>query len=300
MIKSPIQIAPFIEHPVVDVLKTNTNEFDVIALTGTPSDFISDNTFNMDQYCTCLLNRMLSLTKSKIKPFIQYQCDQVSDPFVWMNKLEKLIDLNRDIFITKDHKIKIEKALAVIETERGLLEIKRLIAPPIKYDFEKLKKKLQGYQTIEDKLSCLLEAKTEYLQNKPTVIDPTQTPFDVKCDLEMKLLKGKNKLKKKSPDRILANSVIPQKKSPKSPDGLTKLQINSKLNLVVDVFYQLMYEKFVNGRPVISGSPNEVAEIIAMIFKDKDGHDISPETVKTILKPSRLEKRPKEEKRIAI
>ena len=33
---------------------------------------------------------------------------------------------------------------------------------------------------------------------------------------------------------------------------------------------------------------------------DKDGKDISPETVKTILTPSRTEKRPKQHKRIDI
>jgi hypothetical protein len=308
MIKSPVQTAPFIEHPVVDVLKKSPNEFDVIALANMSADFMSDGNFSMNQYCTCLLNKLLSLTKSKIKPFIQYQCEKVADPFVWMNKLEKLIDLNRDIFTTKDHKIKIEKTLAVIETERGLLEIKKMIAPTVKFDFDKLKLKLEAYETTEEKLGCLLEAKTDYLLNKPKLIDPTEMPFDQKCDLQINLLKDKRKLEKKTRVRTLNSGAGGRRKlalsnaegSPQSAVNVSKLQINSKLNLVVDVFYQLMYEKHVNGRPIISGSPNEVAEVIAMMFKDKDGHDISPETVKTILKPSRVEKRPKDSVRLNL
>ncbi|TDD99901.1 hypothetical protein E0F76_03265 [Flavobacterium cellulosilyticum] len=40
--------------------------------------------------------------------------------------------------------------------------------------------------------------------------------------------------------------------------------------------------------------------IVVNSFLDKEGKDISPETVKTILTPSRTEKRPKPHKRIDI
>ena len=295
MIKSPVQIAPFIEHPVVDVAKFNANEFDVVAKPEMPSDFFLNASFNMEQYCFCLLNKLVSLPKSKIKPFIQYQCEKVSDPFVWMNKLEKLIDLNREIFTMKDHKIKIEKALTVIETERSLLEIRKMIAPTVKYDFDKLKLKLSGYQTTEEQLACLLEAKTDYLLNKPKLIDPTEMPFDQKCDLQINLLKDKRKLEKKSKPKVLKSPLATPKKTPLAPGTFSKLRINSKLNQFVDIFYQLMYEK-----EIISGSPNDLAEGLAMLFKDKNGEDISPDTVKTILKPSRVEKRPKSDGRIVI
>ncbi|MBA4155389.1 MAG: hypothetical protein C0512_13715 [Flavobacterium sp.] len=40
--------------------------------------------------------------------------------------------------------------------------------------------------------------------------------------------------------------------------------------------------------------------IIVNSFLDKDGNEISPQTVETILKPSRADKRPKPHKRIDI
>ena len=61
----------------------------------------------------------------------------------------------------------------------------------------------------------------------------------------------------------------------------------------MDIFFQLMHEKQVNGKPYLEASPNELAEMISETFQDKEGKDISIDTVKTILKPSRFEKRPK-------
>lgn len=54
-----------------------------------------------------------------------------------------------------------------------------------------------------------------------------------------------------------------------------------------------MYEKQVNGKSYLSATRNEVVEVISKIFIDKEGNEISQDTVKTILRPSRFEKRPK-------
>ncbi|MDF2453968.1 MAG: hypothetical protein K0S26_3472 [Bacteroidota bacterium] len=62
----------------------------------------------------------------------------------------------------------------------------------------------------------------------------------------------------------------------------------------------MMYEKQINGKPYLSGTPNEVAKVISKIFIDKEGNEISQDTVKTILRPSRFEKRPKGNARLNI
>jgi hypothetical protein len=214
----------------------------------------------------------------------------LDDPFTWLNKLEKLIDLNRDQLTTKDQKIKIEKALVVIELFRDDIESGKL--KPGKYDFGKVKQKLRSYPNTEDKLSYLLEVKTEYLQNKPSLIDPTEVPFDQKCELEIELLKSKSKLRKKKTGASPAVKTATEKK--------TKFQINSNLNQFVDIFFQLMHEKKIDGKPFLQAAPNELAELISSSFKDRDGNPINTETVKTILKPSRFEKRPKGDLKIGI
>jgi hypothetical protein len=54
-----------------------------------------------------------------------------------------------------------------------------------------------------------------------------------------------------------------------------------------------MHENHVNDKPALEAQPQVIAEMISTWFIDKDGNEISAETVKTILKPSRIEKRPK-------
>ena len=79
-----------------------------------------------------------------------------------------------------------------------------------------------------------------------------------------------------------------------------KMQINCNLNQFIDIHYQFSRELFVDGKSILDGSVNDLVAIIVNSYVDKDGKDISPETVKTILTPSRTEKRPKPHKRIDI
>lgn len=275
-LKNPIITAPFKEHPVADITCEEPQEFDIKV----------EDKFTLDKYCHGLLSKIITLNKSKIKPFIRYQVETLSDPFIWLNKLEKLIDLNREQFISKDQNCKLDKALMVIEVFRQEIESGKFSNS--KFNFKKVKQKIQSYKSPEEKLSYLLELKTEYLQFKPLVVDPSEVAFDIQCDLEINLLKTQRKLTKKAlTDTSAKNRIISK------AEGLPRLQINSKLNSFVDIFYQLMYEKQVSGKPVLVGTPNEVAEVISKVFIDKDGNEISQDTVKTILKPSRFEKRPK-------
>ncbi len=283
--KTPILTAPFKEHPVADITREEPQEFDI-----KPED-----KFTLEHYCKALLLKIITLNKSKIKPFIRYQVEILSDPFVWLNKLEKLIDLNREQFITKDENCKLDKALMVIEVFRQEIETGKFSNS--KYNFKKVKQKIQCYKSPEEKLSYLLEVKTEYLQYKPPLIDPTEVAFDIQCDLEMTLLKTQVKLKKRS---LSTTEDEKSKRSLSEVEGLPKLQINSKLNCFVDVFYQMMYEKQINGKPYLSATPSEVAEVISKIFIDKEGNEISQDSVKTILRPSRFEKRPKGNARLNI
>lgn len=290
--------SPFVEHPIVDVAHFDAAEFDIaIFEDGQPSNFLNKSKFNRDQYCKCLLHKLFAIPKSKIKPFIQYQCDKMLEPIVWLNKLEKLIDLNRELFTTKDQVIKFEKALMIIEVMRDAIE-QRKQAPETKFNFVKLKSDIKEYN-YDQKISCLMEAKTEYLQNKPKLINPSETPFDEKINLELELLKTQQKISKKRQVPLLNKQVqsplSPLKKSPQSTD---KFKINTNLNQFVDIFFQLMHEKKTGGKPCLEASPNELADMITTWFKDKEGKEISVETVKTILKPSRFEKRPKGSNRI--
>ncbi len=298
--------SPFVEHPFVDIAQSDAGAYDLtIFEEGQASNFLIKGQFNKEQYCKCLLHKLFSIPKSKIKPFIQYQCDKMQEPIVWLNKLEKLIDLNRELFTTKDQVIKFEKALMIIELMRDAIEQKQTTTT--QFNFNELKNKIKEYSDYDDKLSCLMEARTEYLQNKPKVIDVNEIPFDEKINLELDLVKSQQKLSKKR-NTIYSQEVNSPKspiKNPKSPTencrtSVGLFQFNCQTNVFVDVFFQLTKEITVDGKPLLNAGFNELSQFITDNFIDKNGNPLSLNTVKTILNTSRPEKRPSSEKRINL
>ena len=88
----------------------------------------------------------------------------------------------------------------------------------------------------------------------------------------------------------------------KNAEGIpfNKLKINCNINQLVDIFYQLHRELFINGKPILDGNINDFVAVIVNSFVDKNGQELSPETIKTVITPSKSDKRPKPHKRIDI
>ena len=57
-----------------------------------------------------------------------------------------------------------------------------------KYDFQKVKQHIETLATVKDKILYLTEIKTDFLQNKSSWDLDLGTPFDSKCELEIKKL----------------------------------------------------------------------------------------------------------------
>lgn len=291
MFKSTVTTAPFKEHYIIDMTITEPGEFDIYAFeTNQSPNFIISGKFSLQQYCQCLLRKLFSLNKSKIKPFIQYQCEQLADPFTWLNKFEKLIDLNRELFTTKEQGIKMEKALMVIELIRQEIENNKF-NKSARFDFDKVKARLKHYNTVEEQLSYLYEAKAEYKQNKPKLLDPSETPFDEKIIIEIEKIEQLEQLKKRGPERAaLLNGKSNKKKIP----------VRGHLNILVDAFYQMLHEKKANGLPYLDATSTELTAFIVEHFIDKDGQPLSESTVRTMLSPNKPEKRPKSDNKINL
>ena len=79
-----------------------------------------------------------------------------------------------------------------------------------------------------------------------------------------------------------------------------KIKINSNLNQLVYVFFQLNRELFIEGKPFLDANTNDFVALICNNFVDKEGRKISSATVETILRPSKYDKRPKFHKRIDV
>ena len=284
--------SPFVEHPVIDVAQFEAHAFDVVTYgEEQTSSFILQGIFNKEQYCKCLLHKLFTLTKSKIKPFIHYQCDKMQKPIIWLNKLEKLIDLNSACFTTKEQARIIVKVLTVIELMRDTIEHQSQL-PKNQFDINHVKSKLNDYTVFEDKLSYLCEMETDYKQQRPVIYNSSLVPFDEQISLEIEKLTKQELLKEKSKQRseILSNS-----NKPTITNNQVTIQLNCNINYFVDIFYQLSQEK-----QAITGSLKGIAEFIANSVLDKDGNPISADSVYTMLKPSNFDKRPKGNSRFKL
>jgi len=79
-----------------------------------------------------------------------------------------------------------------------------------------------------------------------------------------------------------------------------KLPWKGNLNKLVTIFYELTNTELHNGEPVLDASPQEVAEFLFNNFLDKNAKDLSKDTIRTILKPARADKRSSDHKKYKI
>ena len=216
-----------------------------------------------------------------------------------VNKLEKLIELNIELFSGARNQSRLYKFYTCIQTKREKLESEHLdenkIKPPKKYinaesedryfSFYEVQKEVDLMTSDREKILFLTKEKFAYnravidLENKHLPFYPDE------CDKLIAEIQTLAKLQEEE------KSTEDQKKS--TVDFFPDITCNMKINQLVDIFIQLQREIFIDGRPAIDAENGQIVDFICRNFTDKDGNPISPQTVKTIMMPSKPEKRPK-------
>lgn len=291
-----VQIAAFVELLAVPLAQATNPLFDII---------IEENV-TIQKYCNALISKILKLDQSQFPDFIDYQFNQVTNPEVWICKLEKLLANNEAFFSSKTAMSRYNKLYILIEKKRTELQsssIKELIAKTPKkfinaesedrhFSFYEIKKQLEKITDDNQKILLLTKEMFEYQQANIEFINQKIPLYDNQCTKEIENIYALQKIQA-AIEEAQKNKIVNQIPS-------TKMQFNGNVNQLVDVFYQLHRELFVDGKPYIDGNTNDLIALITNSFLDKEGKEISPQTVKTILKPSKEEKRPNNHKRIDI
>ncbi len=291
-----MQIAEFVELLAVPQAQAKNPLFDIII----------EGKVNTQNYCNALIAKILELKQSQFPLFIDYQFNLVKNPEVWICKLEKLLANNEAFFSSKTAMSRYNKLYFLIEKKRTELQSSSVKEPVTKtpkkfinaesedrhFSFYEIKKQLVTCQSDEEKILLLTKEMFEYQQASIEFINQKTPMYDVQCAKEIEHIYALQKLQ----------AAVEQTKREQNQNQLPfkKMQINCNLNQFIDIHYQFTRELFVDGKSMIDGSVNDLVAIIVNSYVDKDGKDISPETVKTILTPSRTEKRPKQHKRIDI
>ena len=291
-----IKTAPFPEFLAVPMAQAKNPLFDIII----------DENFTLQKYCDALIEKILKLDQSEFPNFINYQCLQVESPMVWINKLEKLLANNEVLFGSEIAMSRYHKLYLIIESKRKELQSssvklkvkrtpKRLInanSDDRHFSFYEVKNHIETLPNFTEKIIYLTEEVFAYKQADKFSINTTLQVYDEQCSQLIEQLQTIRKMR--------AELEKEQKEQLVNQTPYNKMQFNGNLNQLVDVFYQLHRELFVDGKPYIDGNTNDLIALITNSFLDKDGKEISPQTVKTILKPSKEEKRPNTHKRIDI
>jgi hypothetical protein len=291
-----MQTAEFVELLAVPAAQAKNPLFDIIV----------EDRINTQNYCNALIAKILELKQSQFPEFIDYQFNLVKNPEVWICKLEKLLANNEAFFSSKTAMSRYNKLYILIEKKRSELQSSSVKEPVTKipkkfinaesedrhFSFYELKKQLDKINCDNQKILLLTKEMFEYQQASIEFINQKTPMYDVQCAKEIEHIYALQKLQ----------AAVEQTKREQNQNQLPfkKMQINCNLNQFIDVHYQFTRELFVDGKSMIDGSVNDLVAIIVNSYVDKDGKDISPETVKTILTPSRTEKRPKPHKRIDI
>ena len=269
-------------------------------------DVIIEEPITPDEYCNVLINKLLKLPQTQFLNLINHQLEQVKSPLDWLDSFDLLIAENEKLFVENSLMFKYYKLCNIIEKKRDILQCP--VVKPIKlsiakkyinaesedryFSFYEIKKQLNTFEDDNEKILLLTKEKHEYKQANIEFLNQKLPLFDKQCSKEIEQIYEMQTIQS-SIDKLKPATTI-------NPSTLTKLQFNCNVNQFVDIFYQLTREIIVDGKPIIEGNINDVAAIIVNSFVDKDGKEISTQSVKTILQPSREDKRPNSHKKIDV
>ena len=266
-----VQTAPFPELLAVPTTQPGITMYDLTI----------DGEVNLLTYCTALLNKLFDLPQSEIINFINYQCTRVKDPVRWLNKLEKLLANNEELFSSVRQRSRFSKLYIAINDKRKELE-----STPVKDNKQKTAKKYINSES-EDRLFSFYETKKEiesmveedkmilfltneiyeFQQASIEFINPKLPGYDAQCQKEIDRIQTVRKLK----HDLEKSSKVEKAKAITAK----KLKLNCNLNIFVDVLYQMQAELKEKGKPYLEATTQEIAEFVTNNFIDKDGQPIS-------------------------
>src|SRR5690606_1278463 len=129
-------------------------------------------------YCQELIAKILKLPYAQLPDFFSHHCDLVEHPIKWINKFEKLISENEEMFVSRTMSGRMMKCYTIIESKRKELEITRnrhaRRKPPMQYinaeceeryfSFREVKSKVNGMEDYTEKIMFLTNEKFDYEQ----------------------------------------------------------------------------------------------------------------------------------------
>lgn len=287
-----IKTAPFTEYI------TTTSELSKNQLL----DIIIEEEVTVENYCSALLNKVFDLPQSKLPRFINYQTDLVQDDLKWLNKFEKLLALNENLFLSATCLSRFNKMLTIIDKKRDEVQsmrvqaakkatLKRLInaeAEDRHFSFHETKEYVEKLTDFNDVLIYLTEEIFEYKNADIISKNSKLLDYDVQCNQHRDKLQTIRKMKtdfEKEKDQDKNNTG-------ENSNEKIKIQLNGPINIITHAFKQMMVNVKPNGTAYIPYKIKDIAQFICDNFVDENGQPLSQATIQTYLSPTRTDKDP--------
>ena len=281
-----IQWVLFREHPIVHHKKDQFGLFEIhsegLEEARRPKDF--DHLL----YNKLLIEKVLGLESEMLSDFLDYQCALLNEPYSWLTALHVLLEFNKDIIIELNFASKLNKAFKLVNEKKAKYQKNQFFhfEDDNPYRFDLIKPHLDKLKTHHEKKAYLFRMKTDYLQNRYDYDGEEGVAFDKKIDLELAYLESIQKMSEKKDFVVEAKPEV--------------LIWEAPLNILADIYYQCLNSKTETNRPFLNSTKRAVEKFIVTHFRKPDGSEFNATTIRTILTPSRNEKRPNASKRIKV
>ena len=294
------ETAPFVEFTALSIDNAGGNPFDIII----PKEI------NLHNYCQAIIDKVFELKHSNLEAFITHQISLTKHPDKWLNKFEKLVAVNEELFENNKNRTRLSKLQTLIELQRqkmqssSIKEIKpktpqRLINAESEeryFSFHEVKLYIESTEDYNTKVLYLNEEIFEYQQADIISTNTKLQAYDEQCN---KLLNKIQSIRKLKMELEKEQKELAQQSNP-SLQPKIKLRINGATNILVNAFKQMMNKKGTNGKPYLHYNIKEVAEFICDSFVDEFGEPLSKATVQTYLSPNRIDKDPNNDDKIKL
>jgi hypothetical protein len=295
-----MQTAPFVELLAVPSALAKNPVFDIII----------DEKVTLQNYCNALIDKIFTLRQSDFPAFIDYQSGQVKNTIVWLNKLEKLIANNEEIFASKHIMCRFTKLMNLIADKRKEVQSSPVKDPIIKtpkrlinaesedryFSFSEVKTHIGALSNYPDKILYLNEEICEYKQSEVYFVNNKLLDYRKQCKALLKQIQN---------EKILKCQLEKEQQEEKNKMALEirptlKIRINGPINILTDAYKQMMYDVKPNGKPYIEYKIIEIAKFICDNYLDEKGNELSILTIKTYLSPTRTDKNPNNDWKIKL
>lgn len=290
--KSPIKPVPFSELMAVTfVNSTNAN-----------LDLVIEEQITLDNYCDALIDKLIKLPQSQFSNFINHQLERMKSPLNWLDSFDLLIAENEKLFTENGALFKYNKLFNLIEKKRDALQVavmkpckmstpKRFVNADTEdryFSFHEAKLHIETLSIFNNKIIYLTEEIFEYKQADIISKNNKLLDYDFQCNQLIEKLQTLRKMKTDFEKELTQNSARYYSNESKPQP----LQINGAINILTNVFKQMMTSVKPNGKPYLGYKIKEITEFICENFIDENGQPLSQSTIQTYLSPNRTDKDP--------